>query len=82
MAASSVLTVNYRGEALFVNVFVPNRESCLRQNEKVIFICVKKNCEYLLSVFFKRKKRAHDGFLSGVKGFNAAYASILVCVLS
>ena len=44
-----------RGEALFVNVFVPNRESCLRQNGKVVFICVKKT-EYLLSVFFKRKK--------------------------
>ena len=55
MAASSVLTVNYRGEALFVNVFVPNKESCLRQNGKFIFMC-EKNCEYLLSVFFKRKK--------------------------
>ena len=29
MAASSALTVNYRGEALFVNVFVPHKESCL-----------------------------------------------------
>ena len=55
MAASSVLTVNYRGEALFVNVFVPNKESCLRQIGKFIFMC-EKNCEYLLSVFFKRKK--------------------------
>ena len=31
MAASSVLTVSkLRGETLFVNVFVPNRESCFR----------------------------------------------------
>ena len=54
MAASSVLTVNYRGEGLFVNVFVPNKESCLRQNGKLIFMC-EKNCEYLLPVFFNRK---------------------------
>ena len=46
MAASSVLTVNYRGEALFVNVFVPNKESCLQQNGKFIFMC-EKNSEYL-----------------------------------
>ena len=44
MAASSVLTVNYRGDALFVNVFVPNKESCLRQNGKFTFMC-EKNCE-------------------------------------
>ena len=31
-----------KGEALFVNVFVPNRESCLQQKGKIIFICVKK----------------------------------------
>ena len=55
MAASSVLTVNYRSEALFVNVFVSNKESCLRQNENFIFMC-EKNCEYLISVFLKRKK--------------------------
>ena len=45
MAASSVLRVNYRGEELFVNVFVPNKESCLRQN-----------CEYLISFYSKEKK--------------------------
>ena len=55
MAPSLVLTVNYRGEVLFVNVFVPNKESCLRQNGKFIFVC-EKNCEYLLSVFFQKKK--------------------------
>ena len=38
IAASSVLTVNYRGEALFVNVFAPNKESCLRQNGKFVFV--------------------------------------------
>ena len=38
MAASLVLTVNYRGEALFVKVFVPNKESFLRQNGKLIFV--------------------------------------------
>ena len=32
MAASSVLKVNYRGEALFVNVFVPHKKTCLWQN--------------------------------------------------
>ena len=47
MAASSLLTVNYRGEALFVTVFVPNKESCFQQNGKFIFMCGK-NCEYLL----------------------------------
>ena len=54
MAASSVLTVNYKGEALFVNVFVPNKESWLRQNEKFIFMC-ETNCEYLISFFQKKK---------------------------
>ena len=44
---------------MFVNVFVPNRESCLRQNGKVKVICVKKNCEYLIS-FFKRKKNVQQ----------------------
>ena len=43
MTASSVLTVNYRGEALFINVFVPNKELCLRQNGKFIIMCGK-NC--------------------------------------
>ena len=57
MAASSVLTVNYRGEALFIDVFVPNKESCLRQNGKFIFMC-EKNCEYLS--FFQKEKNVKN----------------------
>ena len=56
MAASSVLTVNEGGEASFVSVFVPNRESCCQQNGKSYIYMCERNCEYFLSVFFKRSK--------------------------
>ena len=53
MAASSVLTVNYRGEALFVNVFVAKNHGYDRMEN--LYLCVEKNCEYVLSGVFKRK---------------------------
>ena len=56
MAGSSVLTVNERGEAFFVNVFVPNSEWCLRQNGKVIFIRVKKVVNIFSQFSSKEKK--------------------------
>ena len=65
-----MFTVNERGSAFYVHVFIPSRELCCLQIGNVIFVCVKEivNLSYQFS---SREKKLRKSF---------CFIKLLVCI--